>query len=212
MNTNWCWIWQSVWISLRLCIYHSRSASAVMLGLEDPIPSLLVILNQMFWTSTLNVLCVLILFQFLRILPCLSLVYIADTANLFRLFWELLQCFLLYSVLYLYVLTFSRTILTLCSLQFLFFLQITIQSLLLPAPIGTNLFHRLLHSRPFRNALLSSSYPFWVVLDEFSSLCILLLPFLLLLLLFYVILKVHTSRYFLRENFRKMNFPSPWVS
>lgn len=120
MNTNWCWIWQSVWISLRLCIYHSRSASAVMLGLEDPIPSLLVILNQMFWTSTLNVLCFLILFQFLRILPCLSLVYIADTANLFRLFWELLQCFLLYSVLYLYVLTFSRTILLFVPSNFYF--------------------------------------------------------------------------------------------
>ena len=74
-----------------------QAGPAVMLGLVDPVPSLLVMLNQMCWTSTLNVLCFLILFQSLRILPCLGLVYISDTANVFLLFWELLQWFLLYS-------------------------------------------------------------------------------------------------------------------
>lgn len=107
-----------------------------------------------------------------------NLVYLSDTVGLFLLFWQLLQWFLLYSILYCHIFTFSRTIPTFCSLQFLSFLNITIQSLLLLFPIGTNLSHRLLHTSlpgiPFFLPLFACQ----VVLDVSLNLSIFLVCFL----------------------------------
>ena len=124
-----------------------------------------------------------------------SLIYVSKTLNLFLLFWWLLKWFWLYGLLYHHhIFTFSRMILTFCSLNFFFFpLNITIQRLLLPTPIGTNLFHRLLHG-----IILGIPFFFFFLLNgqmfpwSYAS------PFLFVWLVLLLHSMVHYSRYFLR--------------
>lgn len=92
-------------------------------------------LKWMFWTSTANVLCFLILLQLLRMMPPFSLVYISDSVNPFLLFWVLLKWFVLCSFLYFHIFIFSRITSTFRSLKFLFFLYIIIQSLYFLLPL-----------------------------------------------------------------------------
>ena len=138
-----------------------------------------------------------------------SLIYVSKTLNLFLLFWWLLKWFWLYGLLYRHhIFTFSRMIPTFCSLNFFFFpLNITIHRLLLPTPIGTNLFHRLLHG-----IILGIPF-FFFFSSKWSDVS------LILCLTFFVCLVSFTSSLdgaqlqILPENgFGENNSSSPWMS
>lgn len=97
------------------------------------------IVKGMFWRSTPNVFSFLIRLLLTKTMPLFSLMSISNTLNPFLLCWGLLKWFLFYNILYLLcIFTFSKTTpLFVFLLFFFFFLFITIQSLLLPAPIET---------------------------------------------------------------------------
>lgn len=179
VDTNWRYIGESVWTSLCLCIYCPVLASAVVLGLVGPIPSLL-------GDSKSNVLNIHIRCIVFSYTPSISqnfatfqLFMFQTQLNLFLQFWELLQWFLLYSILHLQLFIFPELKLFILS-NFYFFLHITIQSPWLPAPNRANLFHRLLPSSlpgflsfffspPELGQMCPQSYTFCFVLFCFPS-------------------------------------------
>lgn len=142
----------------------------------------------MFWTSTVNVLYFLTLLQFLRMMPPFSLVYISYSVTPFLLFWVQLKWFVLCTFLHFHIFIFSRTTPTFCSLKFLFFLYIIIQSLYFLLPLELIYFiHCLLHSS-------LPGIPFFLLFSPQSCVrCFLdlMYPFLF----YFFILMVHTFRY-----------------